>query len=260
MLLLVGTSSSSFTPCSFIAKVSWNTWAESLCLEDGFDKEACYNSFSECISAIKNEPLIQRSPKGKEVTKVLDYLEKCKDCVEVCEVVPSLCKKIYSCLLAGRHIARPSTAQAVIWSKYHEMRCSESLKQLWKVISFPEALSESSELALQIITDRLLKQMIRKEASTAQSQDQASCSPVSLTTREKSAIRYMAGYVAISLTRIGTARHQRISISKKSGLLVLRSMRVHGPFEAVGCVEDYTRVWTELIDRGGLCHIDDKVL
>ena len=191
--------------------------------------------------------------------QVLDYLEECK---EVCEVVPSLCKKIYSCLLAGRHTARPSTAQAVIWSKYHEMRCSESLKQLWKVISFPEALSESSELALQIITDRLLKQMIRKEAFTAQSQDQACCSPVSLTTREKSAIRYMAGYVAISLTRrySKTSKNKHLQEKWNLFLLVLRSMRVHGPFEAVGCVEDYTRVWTELIDRGGLCHIDDKVL
>ena len=108
-------------------------------------------------------------PKEKEVTKVLDNLEECKDRIEVCEVVSLLCKTIYSCLLAGRHIARPSTAQAVIWSKYHETRCSKSLKQLWKVISFPEALSESSELALQIITDRLLKQMIRKKASNAQS-------------------------------------------------------------------------------------------
>ena len=103
--------------------------------------------------------------------------------------------------------------------------------------------------------------MIRKEASTAQSQDQASCSPVSLTTREKSAIRYMAGYVAISLTHrySKTSKNKHLQEKWNLFLLVLRSMRVHGPFEAVGCVEDYTRVWTELIDRGGLCHIDDKV-
>ena len=129
--------------------------------------------------------------------KVLDYLDENKDCPVVCQVVASLCKKIHTCLLAGRRIARPSTAQGVIWSRFHQLRCSELLKQLWRKIKFPDTLIEF-DLGLQIISDRLLNQMITKETPIPQSTQETR---PSLTTREKNAVRYMAGYVAITLIR-----------------------------------------------------------
>ena len=60
---------------------------------------------------------------------------------------------------------------------------------------------------------------------------------------EKNAVRYMTGYVAVALLK----RHNKPTMDTNAGQT-----------EAIESIDDYTRPWSDLIDRG-LYHISDKV-
>lgn len=58
----------------------------------------------------------------------------------------------------------------------------------------------SNHLALQLLMDRVLKKMLQNKANaTKPTRGVGDVAP--LTVREKSAIRYMAGYVAVKLLK-----------------------------------------------------------
>lgn len=63
----------------------------------------------------------------------------------------------------------------------------------------PELCQLESQLTLQLLMDRVLKQMLKNKAAATENQHSAAVLP--LTIREKSAIRYMAGYVAVKLLK-----------------------------------------------------------
>ena len=87
-------------------------------------------------------------------------------------------------------------------------------------------------------------------------------SPITpLTMLERSAIRYMAGYVAIKLLkRYGKpSTHPKVQRKHELFVRVLKGMRATHQPDAVETLSDYTRLWMELIDCGGLYHISDEV-
>ena len=61
----------------------------------------------------------------------------------------------------------------------------------------PETRRVESQLALQLLMDRVLKKMLENKASAVAVNDGEPVAP--LTMREQSAIRYMAGYVTFKL-------------------------------------------------------------
>ena len=58
----------------------------------------CTTLFLSCVSALKREPIIQHSPRGKRVHELLCYIEKI--CEEVCvtEIAVSLVTKLHTCI------------------------------------------------------------------------------------------------------------------------------------------------------------------
>ena len=70
----------------------------------------------------------------------------------------------------------------------------------------------------------------------------------------------MAGYVAVSLLkRFKKSKNKHVQLKRDLFVPVLRSMRAEQQPSSVSSIEEYTQVWSNLIDRAGLYHINDKV-
>jgi len=101
--------------------------------------------------------------------------------------------------------------------------------------------------------------MLEKKAK--EHSQRVTCKGTTLTIREKSAIRYVAGYVAVTLLKRYRKPSSNPEVQLKRDLFVsvLRRMSAEHQPESVDSLADYSRLWSELIDRGGLYHINDKV-
>ena len=71
----------------------------------------------------------------------------------------------------------------------------------------------------------------------------------------------MAGYVAIKLLKRyrKPSNHPQVHLKRQLFERVLKKMSAADQPDPVESVVDYTRLWSELIDRGGLYHINDEV-
>ena len=110
---------------------------------------------------------------------------------------------IYKCIALGSQHSLPSTAQATVWSTFHQLRQDLQLKRCWGIFistKVPVSHQEDSQLALRLLLDRLLKKVIQ-EKSQQMSLCVRSDSVRPLTTMESNAIRYMAGYVTVILLK-----------------------------------------------------------
>lgn len=221
--------------------------------------------FLSCVTSLKTEELIRRSPRGKRVGLLLDELGKI-ELEKVTEVAVLLISRASSCITSGSKHRLPSAAQASVWTTFHQRRGSPEMKRVWKAFvssHVAESSRQESDLALQLIFDRLLKRLLHNKAvaktqSTAHTQAD-SVRP--LTMIESNAVRYMSGFVAVSLLKKyrKPTKHTQLKVKRALFVRVLSRMKaVDQPGEPTS-VLDYTRLWSDLIDRGGLYHINDEV-
>ena len=153
--------------------------------------------------------------------------------------------------------------QGCVWSSFHKLRNSDGINQVWTafmtVLKAPEPCQVESQLALQLLMDWVLKKMLKNKADAIE--QPSSSEVVPLTIREKSAIRYMAGYVAVKLLKRyeKPSTHPQVNEKRKFFIRVLKGMSAADQPIAVESLSDYTHLWSELIDRGGLYHSNDKV-
>lgn len=136
---------------------------------------------------------------------------------------------------------------------------------MWSALASTHVLEsqrKESDLTFQLLRDRLLKQLIKNKAIASKcTSDIASENGRPLTTLESNAVRYMAGFVAVRLLRRYRKPSKNPTLQTKRRLFVrvLTGMRaVVQPGEPESVLE-YTKLWSELIDRGGLYHINDEV-
>ncbi len=118
---------------------------------------------------------------------------------------------------------------------------------------------DESRLLLQLLMDRLLKALIKNEGKRAPSTCDAPAPP--LNQMEQNAVMYMAGYVAASLLKKYKRSTKKVALQKKNDLFVqvLSKMKAsHQPGD-MDSLADYTRTWSNLVDRGGLFHISNEV-
>ena len=113
-------------------------------------------------------------------------------------------------------------------------------------------------MTLQLLIDRVLKRLINQQAQVATPEQQALTSH-HLTVREQNAIRYTAWYVATKLTNKYKRHSSNPTLKEKLFVAVLSNMTAVNQPPGVETLDDYTRLWSELIDRGGLYHINDDV-
>ena len=106
-------------------------------------------------------------------------------------------------------------------ASFHELRNSASFKRAWSTVQFPQSITNESALALQLIADCMLKQMVAYKAEALSATSKKYTILPELDAREKNAVRYMSGYVAVTLLK-NTRSQQWIE----------------------SAVDDYTRYWS----------------
>jgi len=226
--------------------------------EEVLDGEGYVGFFLKCVYALSMEKIVRRSPKGQKVLLLLDELLKMEH-MQLADISLKLISTAYSCVLSGAKHRLPSASQGTMWKTFHQLRNSEHIRVLWEnFITVTNCVSIEVHLALQLLLDRILKAILR---NLAKSLAATSVAESPLTQREKNAIRYMAGYVAVALMKKYKRPAKKEGLQRKHRLFlhVLKQMRAEEQPGEVASLLDYTRLWSELIDRGGLYHVNDEV-
>lgn len=184
---------------------------------------------------------------------------------DIAEVATVLLPRLNKCIVLGGKYRLPSSAQAAIWSAFHQLRQDVQIVKFWKEFiakKVTQPYQQEPLLALQLLLDRMLKMLIQNKAKGHCHSSSSSGSDRPLTAIESNAVRYMAGYVAVSLLKKYNkpTRHAQLKMKRNYFVRVLKGMKATGqPEVIVDSVLDYTHVWSDLIDRGGLYHISDDV-
>ena len=186
----------------------------------------CYSFMLDCISRLKNEDIILRSPRGKSARGLLEYIEENLAEGNVLKVMALLMSNVYVCFTkAICDQASSNRAQGNnMWRYFHILRTDSDLKSAWASTVFPDALQQESTLTFQLLCDRFLKAMI---ANKSRSQQQTGVSSKStraeLNIREQNAVCYMSGYVAVSLLNRYKKLNKRRAQEHYSELSLFRS-------------------------------------
>lgn len=137
-----------------------------------------------------------------------------------------------------------------MWGMYHQLRTSAKFKGEWKKFLLSSVKMTSSPCFCQYVTHEIFKELIKLEYPLKDTSDHSTAHP--LTQMEKSALRYVAGYVC---------RKVRDHL-KKSDCKVSNKDSMIQCLEEISGATDEDRdaeEWTRSIDRGGLWRINDDV-
>ena len=149
-----------------------------------------------------------------------------------------------------------------MWQAFHKLRLNEKLKDTWSIfiahVPMPPQLRAYTSPCYQIIVDRVFKHMIARKKVTP---NFVTIDNDSLSVREENVVRYMSGYVAFHLLnkyRKSTSDPELHS-KWKYFTSVLECMKTKEELPCNDSVEDYSRMWSEHIDKGGLCQVKPEV-
>ena len=123
------------------------------------------------MASLKTEKLIQRSSKGQRVKDLLEYFETKMVEEDVAEVATMLLPRLSQCIAVGSKHKFP---QGAVWSAFHQLRQDEQFNKSWNAFiskEVPQSCQKESQLAFQLLLDRLLKRLIQNRA-----QAQGKCS------------------------------------------------------------------------------------
>ena len=91
----------------------------------------CTTLFLSCMSALQEEEIIKRSPRGKKVREILRYLEKHCDRPIFTEIAVTIITKLQSCIDSGNKYKLPSISRGCMWNTFHKLRNSDDMKRVW---------------------------------------------------------------------------------------------------------------------------------
>ncbi len=234
--------------------------------EGAFGSVGMCTLFMDLMSAVALEPLIRRSPRGQMVGELLEYMQHLEK-GKVTGIAVFLLSELSACLGAGNRHKLPSLAQAAVWSAFHKLRARTDIMQAWTAFvtsKIPTTYHKESELALQILLDRGLKKIMTNISESAEQlriQVTKDNHVKPLTLMESNAVRYMSGYVAIKLLKKYRRRYKNPNVQLKHELFVhtLTRMKAQDQPGDPDSPLEYSTLWLELVDRGGLYHINDDV-
>ena len=138
-----------------------------------------------------------------------------------------------------------------LWTMFYQYR-SEELVSWWKGIllhlKMPKKYGDDPWL-IQVVSRISLEKFVSRRYSALPS-DSSACSEDELTENEKLALRYAAGYVLLSL--------KRKFLSIDPSLSAWIGKQTDSSFSG-GSYTQFTKMWVEKVNRGGLFKISDSV-
>ena len=204
--------------------------------------------------------MVIRSPRGQTIGKLIETIKQLPS-ERPRSLVSLITGALHCCLQAGKRHKLPSVAQGVVWSAFHKMRTRKDILCAWNSFLEANALQTSSchELALQVILDEMLKQLLAKQSAAVDMAPEVFVRPLTLC--ESNGVRYMAGYIPAKLLKKYRRGSKNSSLDIKYKLFVktLQHMKAHEQPGDPDSPYEYSKLWMEVIDRGGLYHIRDDV-
>ena len=193
-------------------------------------------------------PIVKSSSRGPAVLELLDGLKNNFGTEKHKELSDKLMQCMMQCI--SRPAGKKKMSLPQVWRNFHVARLSPGILSMWQsylnVLRVSKSALSVSDLTLQLVLKQVMHTIVKQLTSTPS--ESASTSPQPLTDREENVVRYMAGYVIVKLKK----RYRKYAS-------VLESMKTGFDDSSIETLQDYTRVWVEQRDRGGLCHVNDKM-
>lgn len=120
-------------------------------------------------------------------------------------------RELEECLVRSKR--QSSISVAKLWKHFHKIRFSLEIQRSWEnlltTLQFSTSVKVETDLALQLLLDRLMKAIISRATAAASSTSSTPSStstpspqaPQVLTMRERNLVRYIAGYVVMKLRK-----------------------------------------------------------
>ena len=138
-----------------------------------------------------------------------------------------------------------------MWGAYHRLRTADKFLDDWRVFLSTSIGCKALPSFYQFVTHNIFRKMIKVEYLVVENADASNESPSRyLTHVEQNALRYVAGYVVRKLrNQLELSSHPQ----KDEMILLLMECAGDELDESNG-----TEMWTNMVDRGGLWHVNDQ--
>ena len=138
-----------------------------------------------------------------------------------------------------------------MWGAYHRLRTADTFVSDWRLFITNSIGLKAFPSFYQFVTQHIFKELMKEAYPVVEISGHDCESPGRpLTYEEQNALRYVAGYIIRKVQqRLETSTHPR----KDEMVLLLMECAGDELSENVG-----TETWTNMIDRGGLWHINDQ--
>jgi hypothetical protein len=212
---------------------------------------------------MKNDKVLTHTSRGRFILELFDHLIKSNEELKS-QIAAEIFSKLESCLPAE---GEPFTVNGAdkMWSMFHKLRLSEDMLQKWNIFirrsSTTSSLQKYGRQSLQVTLDRGFKHLIAERNSTAKATNSKTTDENIISEREENVVRYMSGYVAVKLLKKYRKGNANGVVKNKWRYFVrvLSEMKCEDQPLCNDTVEDYTKAWSEQIDRGGLYHVKPEV-
>ena len=194
-----------------------------------------------------SEDIVVKSSKGPLISVLIDALIQ-SSCEAVNVFNGNIVQSVQVCLKANK---KGKIAMSTLWRNFHVLRLSSKTRAMWhaciQALNLPHEVLEVSEVTLQVVLKRMMQNVIKQLTVSRQTQTPHT-EAAELSIRELNVIRYIAGYVVLKLKR---------KFPMSTDILDHAVDTTFTCTENILTVQDYSRMWTEQVDRGGLYHVHD---
>ena len=239
---------------------AYHVWHDYICI-----LQVVYSRAEICtiIKKLQEEPVLLESEHGPLVSKLLGSLStpECMEADKTRDFFSYAAKQLDICLQAGERCKLPSSKAQRMWSAFHKFRNKPELLVAWSACIQNQGISDvdpsTTRLGLQVLIDRWFKSMILNRSK----KPEQAVDLTPLSAREQNVVFYMSGYVAVKLLTRFRKKSDSKAVEEKNRIFVkiLSKMQANQQVQDIKSIDDYTREWSEQIDRGGLYHIKSEV-
>ena len=235
---------------------------EGIIVREELSNEKCQEFVYRVMKKMQSEEMLKVSCRGELALQILDIISQtsCGDFTELCVCIV---RTIEGCIRESRGINSSIITMEKLWRCYHQARFSESVKDKWEkvtgAIAMSSGMSSESDLTLQLLFDRCMKLFIAELKSSSSASSEHRKAVASLSAREKNAIRYMAGYVMIKLKKKFQRKLKKQRTKHQLFVRILKQMKAPDVSKDISSLNDYSHLWMEQVDRGGLLLVSIEV-
>ena len=199
------------------------------------------------LHRIREEKLIVNATKGPQVIAITEALLRGLKSAEVSNFNSSMVEQIQACLKANKN---GRVVLSKMWRGFHLLRLSTATLSLWenciRICHLAEDVVSASGMTLQIVLKRMMQNVIKQLTKSSVSTTPSHHIGLELSMKDLDVIRYVAGYVILKMKK---------KFSNQASFINALLDTTH-EYCNVDTIQDYSRVWVEQVDRGGLYHVN----